>query len=443
MTELNKQIEYLFKLVDNVSSSASQMAQSLDEAGNRIDANLARQDEMRSSVRRTGEALDDQRVRADEAASGVRGSLEDIGRSVSEMDDILTGGRSAQEDMIRLTGELSDDLDVQRFRIEQTSGRMRDSLDGISQSVGDVGNSIDTLNIRQGEVSAGAERLSDVLDSIGADMDGFARRSDSLDQRVGRSDDVLNNHRSRAESVAEDVRRSVSDMEQTLDDAGRYIDSLMEGQEGLDVRVGRTSEILDTQRGRASSASASVRGSVSDMELALDELDASTDVSLSKQAELRSSMQDTQDSAMANQVSVLTQLTAVMGLKEGLSAVTGGMISLGLVSDDTAKSLGMVNSAFSMMAGAVSMIKSVQAVMTTLNTTSAIGASIDAFRATLTNPAMLGVVALAGGAALGVAGAYLMTNNTTNNNQTTVNIVDTTPVAAQSEILQVVTGGAL
>lgn len=256
MTELNKQIEYLFKLVDNVSSSASQMAQSLDEAGNRIDANLARQDEMRSSVRMTGEALDDQRVRADEAASGVRGS-------------------------------------------------------------------------------------------------------------------------------------------------------------------------------------------VSDMELALDELDASTDVSLSKQAELRSSMQDTQDSAMANQVSVLTQLTAVMGLKEGLSAVTGGMISLGLVSDDTAKSLGMVNSAFSMMAGAVSMIKSVQAVMTTLNTTSAIGASIDAFRATLTNPAMLGVVALAGGAALGVAGAYLMTNNTTNNNQTTVNIVDTTPAAAQSEILQVVTGGAL
>ena len=443
MTELNKQIEYLFKLVDNVSSSASQMAQSLDEAGNRIDANLARQDEMRSSVRRTGEALDDQRVRADDAASGVRGSLEDIGRSVSEMDDILTGGRSAQEDMIRLTGELSDDLDVQRSRIEQTSGRMRDSLDGISQSAADVGNSIDTLNIRQEEMSAGAERLSDVLDSIGADMDGFARRSDSLDQRVGRSDDVLNNHRSRAESVAEDVRRSVSDMEQTLEDAGRYIDSMIEGQEGLDVRVGRTSEILDTQRGRASSASASVRGSVSDMELALDELDASTDVSLSKQAELRSSMQDTQDSAMANQVSVLTQLTAVMGLKEGLSAVTGGMISLGLVSDDTAKSLGMVNSAFSMMAGAVSMIKSVQAVMTTLNTTSAIGASIDAFRATLTNPAMLGVVALAGGAALGVAGAYLMTNNTTNNNQTTVNIVDTTPAAAQSEILQVVTGGAL
>lgn len=443
MTELNKQIEYLFKLVDNVSSSASQMAQSLDEAGNRIDANLARQDEMRSSVRRTGEALDDQRVRADEAASGVRGSLEDIGRSVSEMDDILTGGRSAQEDMIRLTGELSDDLDVQRSRIEQMSGRMRDSLDGISQSAADVGNSIDTLSIRQGEVSAGAERLSDALDGIGADMDGFTRRSDSLDQRVGRSDDVLNNHRSRAESVAEDVRRSVSDMEQTLDDAGRYIDSMMDRQDELDVRVDRTSEILDTQRGRAASASASVRGSVSDMELALDELDASTDVSLSKQAELRSSMQDTQDSAMANQVSVLTQLTAVMGLKEGLSAVTGGMISLGLVSDDTAKSLGMVNSAFSMMAGAVSMIKSVQAVMTTLNTTSAIGASIDAFRATLTNPAMLGVVALAGGAALGVAGAYLMTNNTTNNNQTTVNIVDTTPVAAQSEILQVVTGGAL
>lgn len=443
MTELNKQIEYLFKLVDNVSSSASQMAQSLDEAGNRIDANLARQDEMRSSVRRTGEALDDQRVRADDAASGVRGSLEDIGRSVSEMDDILTGGRSAQEDMIRLTGELSDDLDVQRSRIEQTSGRMRDSLDGISQSAEGVGNSIDTLNIRQEEVSAGAERLSDVLDGIGADMDGFARRSDSLDQRVGRSDDVLNNHRSMAESVAEDVRRSVSDMEQTLDDAGRYIDSMMDRQDELDVRVGRTSEILDTQRGRAASASASVRGSVSDMELALDELDASTDVSLSKQAELRSSMQDTQDSAMANQVSVLTQLTAVMGLKEGLSAVTGGMISLGLVSDDTAKSLGMVNSAFSMMAGVVSMIKSVQAVMTTLNTTSAIGASIDAFRATLTNPAMLGVVALAGGAALGVAGAYLMTNNTTNNNQTTVNIVDTTPVAAQSEILQVVTGGAL
>lgn len=35
-----------------------------------------------------------------------------------------------------------------------------------------------------------------------------------------------------------------------------------------------------------------------------------------------------------------------------------------------------------------------------------------------------------------------MSNNTTTNS-TTVNIVDTTPAQAQSEILQVVTGGAL
>ena len=174
----------------------------------------------------------------------------------------------------------------------------------------------------------------------------------------------------------------------------------------------------------------------------MDILNAEVDVASAKQGELRDEMLHTQTTASDTQISLLTQLTAVMSLKEGVSAVSNGLISLGIVSGDAAQALGQVNAAFSLMAGAVSTLKSIQAVMTTVNAASAIGAAIDTYRATLANPAMLGAVALASGAAIGVAGAYLMSNNTTTNS-TTVNIVDTTPAQAQSEILQVVTGGAL
>lgn len=242
--------------------------------------------------------------------------------------------------------------------------------------------------------------------------------------------------------LVDNVSSSAGQMAQSLDEAGQRVDANMVKQEELQRSVEATGAVLDGQQVKADQTSTHLDSAVEDMRQTMDILNAEVDVASAKQADLRDEMLHTQTTASDTQISLLTQLTAVMSLKEGVSAVSNGLISLGIVSGDAAQALSQVNAAFSLMAGAVSTLKSIQAVMTTVNAASAIGAAIDTYRATLANPAMLGAVALASGAAIGVAGAYLMSNNTTNNS-TTVNIVDTTPAQAQSEILQVVTGGAL
>lgn len=162
-----------------------------------------------------------------------------------------------------------------------------------------------------------------------------------------------------------------------------------------------------------------------------------------KQNETRLEIDTTNQKLQSQQLSVVTQLTALMGFREAVSAVTGGIIGLGIVSDDTAVQLNRINSAFSIFAGAVSTIKAVQAVMTTLNGATALNAVLNSFNAVLQSPAKMAAVGLAAGASVGVAGAFLMTNNTTNNSETTIKVESTTPAQTRSEIYQVVGGGAL
>lgn len=161
------------------------------------------------------------------------------------------------------------------------------------------------------------------------------------------------------------------------------------------------------------------------------------------EVELRIQTDETTMALDRQQVNILTQLTALMGMKESVSAVTSGLIGLGLVSDDTAQKLAMVNAGFSLMSGAVTGIKALQAVMTTLNATMAINGVITSFTAMLKNPAAMAGVGIAMGTAAGVAGAFLLTQNTSNNRTANITVMDTTPQAATNEIFQIVNGGAL
>lgn len=161
-----------------------------------------------------------------------------------------------------------------------------------------------------------------------------------------------------------------------------------------------------------------------------------------KQQEARQSIDKTDQKLANQQVGIVTQLTALMGFRESVSAVTGGIIGLGLVSDETAQDLQKINAAFSIFAGAVTTIKAVQAVMTTLNAATAANAVINTYNAVVGNPAMMAGVGIAMGAAAGIAGALLLSSNTTNNN-TTIKVDSGTPQQATNEIYRVVGGGAL
>ena len=145
----------------------------------------------------------------------------------------------------------------------------------------------------------------------------------------------------------------------------------------------------------------------------------------------------------AEQLDLVAQLTTLMGIREGVSAVTGGIIGLGIVSDETAQDLQKVNAAFSVMAGAVTSIKALQAVMTTLNATEAVGTVLTALRTALSSPTGIIAVGAGLGAAAGVAGALLMTTNNNTSVTNNIRVDDTTPKQSVSEIYQVVGGGAL
>lgn len=213
--------------------------------------------------------------------------------------------------------------------------------------------------------------------------------------------------------LSNDVTASAKQASQSLDEANVKVVDFEHGQERAQTVAEETS--------------LTVRQVEADTKAATDSIQAELDAT-KRQAE---------------QLDLVAQLTTLMGIREGVSAVTGGIIGLGIVSDETAQDLQKVNAAFSVMAGAVTSIKALQAVMTTLNATEAVGTVLTALRTALSSPAGIIAVGAGLGAAAGVAGALLMTTNNNTSVTNNIRVDDTTPKQSVSEIYQVVGGGAL
>ena len=163
------------------------------------------------------------------------------------------------------------------------------------------------------------------------------------------------------------------------------------------------------------------------------------------QADARTEIQATSAEMDVQSSKITNQLVAIGALKGGVSAMIGGVQQLGIVSDDTAQVLGKINAAFGIMAGAAGTIKAIQGAMAALNVATAINASLNSFNAVLQNPAMLAGVGLAAGAAIGVAGTYLVMNQDQSSTSTTINVVDGSEGRSQfgAEVYDIVNGGAL
>ena len=213
--------------------------------------------------------------------------------------------------------------------------------------------------------------------------------------------------------LSNDVTASAKQASQSLDEANVKVVDFEHGQERAQTVAEETS--------------LTVRQVEADTKAATDSIQAELDAT-KRQAE---------------QLDLVAQLTTLMGIREGVSAVTGGIIGLGIVSDETAQDLQKVNAAFSVMAGAVTSIKALQAVMTTLNATEAVGTVLTALRTALSSPAGIIAVGAGLGAAAGVAGALLMTTNNNTSVTNNIRVDNTTPKQSVSEIYQVVGGGAL
>ena len=213
--------------------------------------------------------------------------------------------------------------------------------------------------------------------------------------------------------LSNDVTAAAKQASQSTQEADVHVRQLESSQESLQTTVGETVDRIRVAETQTRASSDSIKSELDEMKRQAEQLD------------------------------LVAQLTTLMGIREGVSAVTGGIIGLGIVSDETAADLQEVNAAFSVMAGAVTSLRALQAVMTTLNATEAVGAVLASLRTALSSPTGIIAVGAGLGAAAGVAGALLMTTNNSTTNTTNINVTDTTPQQATSEIYQIVGGGAL
>lgn len=165
------------------------------------------------------------------------------------------------------------------------------------------------------------------------------------------------------------------------------------------------------------------------------------------QKEYQQEIRVTNDSLDAQQIKLASQVAILMGFKSATTGVINGVIQLGLVSDETAGKLRMVNSVFSIMGGLATGIKTLQLAMTSLNVASIKNALINTYNKVLTNP---GAVALAGiglGATAGALtyfGLQASNSTSTTNNNITIEAPASEGTAQEiSEIYTVLNGGAL
>jgi hypothetical protein len=217
--------------------------------------------------------------------------------------------------------------------------------------------------------------------------------------------------------LVDQVSATARQMEESADSAKQSVDALEQSVDNANSSISTAKTGLDTVVVQSESAKQAVREDTVAMERDI----------------------------MAVQTKQALELSTLMAVKESVSAVTGGMIALGMVSDETAQDLMKVNAGFQLISGAATGLKALQVLMTGLNAQTAINASLNTFLSVVRNHALgMAAVGLGLGAMAGVAGMYLYSNNQSSK---TVNIEVTGGTEAQrdtaSQIYSIVNGGPL
>lgn len=345
---------------------------------------------------------------------------------------------------------------------------------GISKTTEEAKTGMEGLMAVQDSTASSAEALRTALGETRAEATASAEETRRLVREASRMADMeveipapsIEPVMDAVDEARAIVSGAVSDAQDDMAELGRL---LAEGLEGPDLAA--VEEVIGKVRREASEPYSmavpdtsaareeimSVRAGVESAILRIDsEIEAEAQRAQEKaeeaaqaiessQEDARSSIRETSAEMDAQSAKITGQLVAIGALKGGVSAMIGGVQQLGIVSDETSQTLGKINAAFGIMAGAAGTIKAIQGAMAALNVATAINASLNSFNAVLQNPAMLAGVGLAAGAALGVAGTYLVMQNDQSSTSTTINVVDGSQGRMEfgAEVYDIVNGGAL
>lgn len=164
------------------------------------------------------------------------------------------------------------------------------------------------------------------------------------------------------------------------------------------------------------SANADVKGIITSEK----ELAANTEIATTKI--------NTQKLQLASQVAI------IMGVKEATSSAITGVISLGLVSDDTAVKLQKVNAAFQIMGGLATGVKAMQLAMTSLNLATLKNAVLNTYNSVIANPGKIALLGLAIGAGAGAAIALGATYNNSTSTSTQIVVEGSTSTGTEKTV---------
>lgn len=385
---VQRTVELAVKLVDQVSATAKQMQASADDAKTSVVALETAQDSVNESIGNTRDNLTSVSEEVRRVQSSTEDAVENINSAIGTVSVPDIGA-----DIDALKKEISDGIGT------VSVPDMSSEIERIKTQVSDAIGTVDTSSIEQ-SVQTSLDGIDSALSETQAKIDrtvGEAKASlDTVD----------------TSSIEQSVQTSVDRVKDEVGTAKRKIDALpSEAVSPTDRTKQKLEEVSDKAR------------------------ETSADVD--------SAMKDAQTSIMETQTRQALELATLMGIKESVGSVISGVTQLGLVSDETAQSLGKINAGFQLMAGAATGLKTLQIVMTALNTQTAINASLNTFLSVIRKPAIgAAAVGLGLGAMAGVAGMYLYTSNTSNK-QVTVNVTDTANKETNQEIYRVVNGGAL
>ena len=125
-------------------------------------------------------------------------------------------------------------------------------------------------------------------------------------------------------------------------------------------------------------------------------------------------------------IDLVSQLAVIMSVRESFGALSGGIIAMGLVSDETAESLMKVNAGLQILGGMATMVKTVQLAMETFNLSVLKNAILNTYNATISNPGRAVLTGVAVGTAVGagvaLGGYFLNQHNNNTTNQTTITV---------------------
>lgn len=142
------------------------------------------------------------------------------------------------------------------------------------------------------------------------------------------------------------------------------------------------------------------------------------------EAQLDQTTEAAQRASQAQQNAILKSvetLSALQGVQSGLSAVTSAVNTLGLVDEETFKTLQKVTAGVQLVVGTAQAVKGVVTLFQSLNSVLKTTAIVSTFASIAENPAA--GAAIIGGAALaaGAVGGYMM-SSINNNKTTTINV---------------------